>query len=55
MGNPNQRVLMKGIQSVCPHRLKKTFLAHYSMGRCSAESCTRFLEKVRKHFATFGK
>jgi NAD(P)H dehydrogenase (quinone) len=54
MGNPNHRVLMNGIQAVCPQRLKKTFLAHYSMGRCSAQSRTRFLEKVRKHFSRFG-
>jgi NAD(P)H dehydrogenase (quinone) len=54
LGNPNYRVLMNGIQAVCPQRLKKTFLVHYSMDRCSAESRARFVQKVRKHFSKFG-
>ena len=55
MGNPNHRVLVKGIRAVCLQRLKKTFLAHYSMDRCTAESRARFLEKVKKHFSEFGR
>jgi NAD(P)H dehydrogenase (quinone) len=55
MGDPNYRVLMNGIQAVCRQRLKRTYLAHYSMGRSSAKSRTRFLEKVKKHFSQFGE
>jgi NAD(P)H dehydrogenase (quinone) len=55
MGNPNHRVLLNGIQAVCPQRLKKNFLAHYSTNRCSAQSRTRFLNKVRNHFSRLGR
>lgn len=54
MGNPNRRVLLNGIQAVCRHRLKTTFLAHYSMDRSTPQSRARFLGTVREHFSAFG-
>jgi NAD(P)H dehydrogenase (quinone) len=52
MGDPNRKVLMRGIRILLSRNARTLWLAKYNMDFADEASCSRFLEKVERGMRT---
>jgi putative NADPH-quinone reductase len=52
MGDPNRRVLMRGIRQLLSRNVRTLWLAKYNMDFADETSCSRFLAKVEQRMRT---
>tara|TARA_R110002072_G_scaffold17890_1_gene67440 strand:- start:984 stop:1604 length:621 start_codon:yes stop_codon:yes gene_type:complete len=53
MRNPVRRQVKQGITGVCSKKARFRMLSMYNLDKASRADCERFVERVRRHFATF--